>query len=65
MIQKKIDAAMQSLSASEQPVASTSITTGTSATSTPRAKNASPSQADPNDPDAAAKLRILDGLNAK
>ncbi len=65
LIQQKKDVAMHSLSASERPVASTSITTRTSATSTPRAIKASPTQADQNDSNATTKLNILEGLNAK
>jgi hypothetical protein len=56
-------AAMQSLSASEQNGTPTSLSTSTSTAGS--ASAVSPAQADTADTNAAAKLKVLEGLNAQ
>jgi hypothetical protein len=64
VIKQKQDA-MQSLAASEQTGSSTVIVAPVSTSSGSTANTPSASQSDPNDPNAAAKLRILESLNSQ
>ena len=65
-VQQQKEAAMRSLAASEQtPTASTSNANPSISQAPPKGSGVSPAQADTQDPNAAAKLKILEGLNSQ